>query len=251
MSNVLKFLIFFLKTAHSKNLFSFFNPYLSVPCSTFLMAFFLILHSPQVTLSWCNRTILISNNQFYYYKNLRDRTLNTYHVISFDKTSLHFSKSNIMKRKFNNYKNLWHKGGVNMHSICTAVQQHISFHPHTKSMWGQRWVLERLWKWRNAPNVLLLVISTLIALFISYINDWIMEESSAWEEAAEALTECTYWCNGAKMRSSTEESRVNIHYLASDKARVSTSVFIHRVINTWHGSAPSVPLNLEMFTNNH
>lgn len=131
VSNIFKFLIInFFKRVPIQKIF-FFNPCLCVPYSTFLMAFFLIPHSPQVTLSWCNRTILISNNQFYYYENLRDRTLNTYHVISFDKTSLHFSKSNIMKRKFNNYKNLWHKVGVNMHSICTAVWQHISFLPHT------------------------------------------------------------------------------------------------------------------------
>lgn len=121
----------FFLSAHSKNIFLLFNLCLCFSYSTFLMAIFLIPHSPQVTLSWCNRTILISNNQFYYYENLRERTLNTYHVISFDKTSLHLSKSNITKRKFNSYKNIWHKVGVNMHAVHATVYSPVSFHPHT------------------------------------------------------------------------------------------------------------------------
>ena len=155
---------FFKKVLIQKNLSWLFNLCFCVFYSTFLMAIFLITHSPQVTLSWCNRIILISNNQFYYYENLRDRTLNTYRVISFDKTSFHLSKSNIMKRKFNSYKNLCHKVGVNMHALPATAYNHVSFHPHTLSVWGQIWVLESLWKCRNAPNVLLWKIIRFICL---------------------------------------------------------------------------------------
>lgn len=68
-------------------------------------------------------------------------------------------------------------------------------------------------------------ISTLCAYFISYISSWILEENSACEETAESRKECTYWCNETKMKSSIEESRVNIHYLSSDKNRLYISIY--------------------------